>query len=163
MRQSPRPMVYIAAPLFSQAEREFNLRLRESLRDYVDVYLPQEDGGLFVEMVDSGLSVDDAACKVFVGDVRAIEACHYLLLVMDGRSIDEGAAFELGFAAAKQKVCVGLQTDMRRLLPIGNNPMISGALMTIFNDVGALSNWFKEQVDHYDTEGTAEHNLRRLL
>jgi nucleoside 2-deoxyribosyltransferase len=136
-----KPRLYLAAPLFSVAEREFNIKLRNELLPIVDVYLPQEDGGLFVEMVKQGMPVAKAAQRVFTGDLGAIDASDYVLVVMDGRAIDEGAAFELGYASAQQKTCVGLQTDMRRLLPIGNNPMITGALIHKFEDVQTLCAW----------------------
>jgi nucleoside 2-deoxyribosyltransferase len=66
--------------------------------------------------------------KVFEGDLEAIRNSDVLLMILDGRAPDEGACFELGYAYSLNKVCVGLQTDVRRLLTIGNNPMIVGAL-----------------------------------
>ena len=42
---------YLAGPLFSDAERTFNLRVAELLEDFLDVYLPQRDGGLMSEMI----------------------------------------------------------------------------------------------------------------
>jgi nucleoside 2-deoxyribosyltransferase len=143
--------LYLAGPLFSVAERDFNLRLRDALLPIVDVYLPQEDGGLFVEMVNEGMPLEQASRRVFEGDLRAINISNYVLIVMDGRSIDEGASFELGYASAMRKTCIGLQTDMRRLLPIGNNPMISGALERTFDDIKTLCAWLAEdarQVSH---------------
>lgn len=60
---------------------------------------------------------------------------------MDGRSIDEGASFELGYAFALGKVCVGLKTDNRTLLAIGDNPMIEVALRYICRDEQELFDW----------------------
>jgi nucleoside 2-deoxyribosyltransferase len=145
--------LYLAGPLFSLGEREFNIRLRDTLSPIVDVYLPQTDGGLFVEMVKKGTPVAQAAQRVFEGDLRAIAASHYILIVMDGRAIDEGAAFELGYASANRKTCIGLQTDMRRLLPIGNNPMITGALMQTFHDVETLCAWLADNARQHVIRG----------
>jgi hypothetical protein len=38
-------LVYLAGPLFSEAERGFNIRIRNILSKKYLVYLPQEDGG----------------------------------------------------------------------------------------------------------------------
>lgn len=133
--------LYLAGPLFSEAELTYNRYLKETLCPYFEVYLPQEDGGLMVTMVEDGIPVDAAAQKVFIDDTRAIKECDLLLIVLDGRSIDEGAAFELGFAFALGKQCIGLQTDMRRLLPLGNNPMLSCAISHTFQSVKELLSW----------------------
>ena len=135
--------MYLAGPLFSLAERTFNHNLRKLLSSYFDVYLPQEDGGLLVNMVNAGLPVKLASQKVFDIDVRAINECDLLLIILDGRSIDEGAAFELGYAHAKEKKCYGLKTDPRQLLAIGNNPMIDGPLERIFENIEDLLDWAK--------------------
>ncbi len=136
-----RPSVYVASPLFSLQERQWNVLLRDRLNECCDVYLPQEDGALLVELVASGMPVEEAKNRIFVTDLEAIDRCDILLLVMDGRVIDEGACFELGYAYSRGKVCVGLKTDVRSLLPIGDNPMISCALRTVFKDVEDISKW----------------------
>jgi nucleoside 2-deoxyribosyltransferase len=64
-----------------------------------------------------------------------------LLIVLDGRTVNEGASFELGVAYALEKTCLGLQTDPRRLLPIGNNPMIDAALSQVFASIHELICW----------------------
>jgi nucleoside 2-deoxyribosyltransferase len=136
-----KPRIYIAAPLFSVAEREFNRRVKELLSPYFSVYLPQEDGGLYVEMVAEGVPVKEAANRVFSTDVEALESCDFVLIILDGRTVDEGAAFELGFAFARDKPCLGLRTDPRQLLAIGNNPMIESAMNQVFADTASLLRW----------------------
>lgn len=127
-----KPFLYLAAPLFSAAERVFNQQLAARLASHFTVYLPQRDGGLFVELVrGKGISPDMAARQVFEADIKAINAANVLLAVLDGRTVDEGVALEVGYAYAIGKPCHGLQTDPRRLLPEGNNPMIAGALRGI--------------------------------
>jgi len=139
-----KPKLYFAAPLFSQAERTFNVMLEAHLSETFDVFLPQRDNHLFVELVASGLSIEAAQQRVFDGDLDAIEGSDVLLMVLDGRCIDEGACFELGFAYAMHKTCIGLQTDPRRLLPIGNNPMIERALSKSFQTVEELLHWARQ-------------------
>lgn len=130
--------LYLAAPLFSVAERSFNSFLSESLRRHCDVYLPQEDGALMPTLLESGHSVAHASKIVFKNDLNAIRQCDILLIVMDGRAIDEGACLELGIAYALGKKCIGLQTDFRRLASFGNNPMIEGALDCVYENIDSL-------------------------
>lgn len=70
-----KPKVYLAGPLFSEAERTFNHNLKKLLTPYFDVYLPQEDGGLMVDMIREGMDPKLAAQKVFDGDIKAMEKC----------------------------------------------------------------------------------------
>ena len=138
-----RPRIYLAGPLFSLAERTFNHNLKKMLTPYFDVYLPQEDGGLIVNMIKAGLPPKLASQKVFDIDIRAMNECDVVLIILDGRTIDEGAAFELGFAHAKGKPCYGLKTDFRQLLATGNNPMIDGPLEQTFESIEELLDWAK--------------------
>lgn len=135
--------VYLAAPLFSQAERIRNKSLRDAISRFANVYLPQEDGGLILDLVRDGMPVEQAKSEIFKLDIAAIRACDVLVIILDGRTVDEGASFELGYAFALGKTCVGLKTDPRMLLPIGDNPMIEAALRKLFSDDGELVNWIE--------------------
>jgi hypothetical protein len=115
--------------------------LKELLKPFFDIYLPQEDGGLISEMVQNGIELKTATHRVFLEDISAIKRCDLLLIILDGRSIDEGAAFELGFAYAYGKICFGIQTDTRRLFSDQNNPMIDCPIRYIFKNVEDLVNW----------------------
>ncbi len=133
--------LYLAGPLFSEAELAFNWTIRDLLKEYFDVYLPQEDGGLMVDMIKNGMSFLEAQRSVFISDIAAIKSTDYLLIILDGRSVDEGASFELGFAHALGKKCIGYQSDPRRLLPVGNNPMVEFALERILTSRSELLKW----------------------
>lgn len=136
-----RPLVYIAAPLFSEAELAFNIALANRIEVSLDVYLPQRDGGKVIDLVASGVDERAAYKSIFERDIHALDASAAVIIVMDGRAIDEGAAFELGYAYAHSKQCFGLQTDPRRLLPIGNNPMITVPLKGIFASIEEAGCW----------------------
>jgi nucleoside 2-deoxyribosyltransferase len=136
-----RPLVYLAAPLFSAAELAFNLALTERIETSLDVYLPQRDGGKLVDLIACGVDECAAYKSIFDRDLRALEAATAVVVVLDGRAIDEGAAFELGYAYARNKQCFGIQTDPRRLLPVGNNPMIEMPLRKIFSSVEDVGKW----------------------
>lgn len=123
--------VYIASPLFSEAEQRFNEELARSLSASFLIFLPQRDGKLLVDLIERGADPQAAKREIFENDLAALRRCDAIVPVLDGRTIDEGVAFELGIAHGLGKVCIGLQTDPRRLLPSGNNPMIDCALSEI--------------------------------
>ncbi|WP_425619451.1 nucleoside 2-deoxyribosyltransferase [Anatilimnocola sp. NA78] len=78
---------------------------------------------------------------VFQVDTEALSSCDVLLAILDGRTIDEGVAFEIGVAYAKGKTCIAFQCDCRRLLPSGNNPMIDRAIEAKFDNVVSIHSW----------------------
>jgi nucleoside 2-deoxyribosyltransferase len=141
-----RSKVYLAGPLFSEAEQAFNELVTHQLEEWAEVYLPQRDGGLMSEMLHNGVAVNVAARRVFQRDLSAIREADYVITILDGRAIDEGVGFELGVAFALAKRCIGLQTDSRRLATWGNNPMITGALEAVFHSVEDLVGWFRDEV-----------------
>lgn len=104
--------IFIAGPLFSQAEREFNLKLDKFLREYgFETILPQRDvGELWKHVKKHGRQ---AYQTIYEGDLRAIEEADIVIAVLDGPDVDSGTAFEVGYACAKGKPVIGLKTDMR--------------------------------------------------
>lgn len=108
--------IYLAAPLFSRAEQEFNLKLENELEALgFSVFMPQEDSNdteAAREEMDSN--------NIFKLNVEAIDACDILVAVLDGGTdVDSGTAWEIGYAYAKDKTVVGIKTDFRTLGPEG--------------------------------------------
>jgi nucleoside 2-deoxyribosyltransferase len=141
--------LYLAGPLFSEAEKKFNQVLKELLSRHFAVYLPQEDGDLLVELIAKGMAPDQAALRVFNHDVEEIGKCDVFLIILDGRAVDEGAAMELGLAYAANKKCYGLRTDPRQLLATGHNPMIACALTKTFCSIKELEKWADAQFQEH--------------
>ena len=166
-----KPRLYLAGPLFSEAERQFNMELKAKLKTWFDIYLPQEDGFLITDLIEEGFSNDAAKAVIFKRDVNEVIGCDVLLVVLDGRVVDEGAAFELGLGFAMGKECIGLQTDFRRLASFGNNPMVDCSLSHTFLDVASLCRWAetrheaKKKVSQYESAGlpVLEHRHNGLL
>lgn len=121
---------YLAAALFSQAEKEFNLRVDAVMRSLgLDTYLPQRDGGEAARLVRQGLDEHTVRQRLFDLDCAAIAECALFIVILDGRVPDEGACVELGMAFTRGKPCFGLQTDSRRFGGTdSNNLMIDYAL-----------------------------------
>lgn len=124
--------IYFAAPLFCQAERDYNLKLVEVLEahDYT-VFLPQRDGFLASEL--EGLTEEEKTKKIFAKDRDELLSADICFALLDGRAPDEGVCVELGIAYAKGKRCYGFKTDARSVeLDMDLNPMISGCLTKLF-------------------------------
>ena len=120
--------IYFAAPLFSEAERDFNARVTNELRkEGFDVFLPQENSEI-TEIPDTDEKRRKLLTGFFTKDIEAIDGSDVLLIVLDGRVPDEGACFELGYAYARGKICVGLKTDSRVSEMGTDNAMIVGSL-----------------------------------
>lgn len=137
--------VYLAAPLFSAAERGFNLELARKIEHVCDVHLPQRDGPLVEEDIRRGMDASRAAQCAFASDIAAIRRCDLLVAVLEGRVLDEGVCVELGFAKALRKAIVGLKSDERRAFPWGNNPMLDGCVDAWVRSPEELSTW----IEHY--------------
>ena len=136
--------IYFAAPLFSQAEREFNVKVTKILRENgFDVFLPQEYSG-DIDVPDTDEKRRKLLTGFFTKDIEAIESSDVLLIVLDGRVPDEGACFELGYAYASGKICVGLKTDSRVSEMGTDNAMIVGSLGdNIATDIDSLTTILK--------------------
>lgn len=142
---------YIAAPLFSQAEKDFNLTLDAMIHSLgITTYLPQRDGGEAARLVRQGLDEDAVRRQLFERDTRAVATCGLFVFVLDGRVPDEGACVELGMAYSLGKPCFGLQTDSRRFGGTdSNNLMIDYALgLRISHTVGELGEALLMWLDH---------------
>lgn len=100
--------IYLAAPLFSVAEREYNLYLKHFLNRYLyEVYLPQEEG-------DTNNTRDKNDQKtIFEHNVKAISESDIIVAVIDGADADSGTAWEMGYAYAHAIPVFALRTDFR--------------------------------------------------
>lgn len=124
--------VYLAAPLFSEAEREFNKKLRDAIRKLgFLVFLPQEDS--------NNLGVHGRQRQIYEKNVKAIDASDIIVAVLDGPDIDSGTAWEIGYACARNKKIIGLRTDFRTLGIEGRvNLMIENSLHSLCRNISEL-------------------------
>jgi len=116
--------VYLAAPLFSEAERDFNRRLRDEIKQAgFNVFLPQEDSNNIKEE-------KNRQEIIFNKNMEAIESSDVVVAVIDGTDVDSGTSWEIGYAFAKGKPLLGLRTDFRTLGVEGTvNLMIERSLV----------------------------------
>jgi len=103
--------VFLAAPIFSTAEREFNSKLAWMLRKMgYDVFLAQE-----LPLLSS--SSKEEKVKIFSMDIENLDNSDVVVAVLDGCDVDSGVAFEIGYAYAKGKPIIGVKTDHRCFSP----------------------------------------------
>ena len=135
--------VYIAGPLFSDGEREFNEKIDAVIRSCGhETYLPQRDGGIVADMPEL-IDGTPKELYVFRKDLENLKRCDLFLLLMDGRVPDEGACVALGFCLAHGKRCAGYKTDARSGYGGKDNIMIAGALETILHNEDELRSFFR--------------------
>ena len=129
--------VYLAGPLFSKAERNW-LRTVKAL-------LTQ--AGLIVIWPWERVEQDALNCSpspkqhIFEACRRAIHESDFMAAWLDGPLVDDGTAWEIGYAYAKGIPVYGLRTDLRRAGETSDsvvNCMIECACEKIFGSVDEL-------------------------
>lgn len=134
--------IYIAAPLFNVAEREFNEKINEILLSCGhETFLPQKAGGCVKDLPSE---IDDMPVRkyLFKLDCAHMDWCDTVLFVFDGRVPDEGACFELGYCYAKGKRCIGYKTDARCFIDGFDNVMLCGAPEIVLKNEDELRAYF---------------------
>ena len=103
--------IYFANALFSQAELNYNAQLAAKIRQLdqtIDLYLPQEN-----DSINNKQSYADSK-MIAQADTEKLLASDLMVAVLDGLSIDNGVASEIGVAYAKEIPIIGLYTDTRQ-------------------------------------------------
>ena len=122
--------VFLAAPLFSKSERDFNLKVASALRaEGYEVWLAQES-----PFINEGTVKEKK--QIFGTDISALKASDVIVAILDGIDVESGVAFELGYAHSKGKPIIGLKTDYRTFSRIEKvNLMIEVPLVKICSDI----------------------------
>jgi nucleoside 2-deoxyribosyltransferase len=103
--------IYFAGPLFTAAERDWNVAFVGALRSRAhEVFLPQEQ--------EPGRD----AAGIFSTDVAGIDWADCIVAIMDGADPDSGTCWEVGYAYRKKPIVL-VRTDIRR--NAGYNSMLS--------------------------------------
>jgi len=125
--------IYVAGPLFAEAERAWLDRLAERLRaEGFECFVPHENFGELTDLTPA---------EVFRVDAAGVRDANVLLAWLDGPSIDDGTACEVGLFAElvrsdgdRYRGIVGLVTDLRlerrrgRAVGDGMNLFVIGAI-----------------------------------
>ncbi len=94
--------IYLAAPLFSSAERAWNDRLATLLESFGnEVFLPQREEAREL-----------TARRIFEVDRNGIDSSDVVVAIMDGPDPDSGTCWECGYAYGKKPIVL-IRTDFR--------------------------------------------------
>ena len=94
--------IYLAAPLFTSAERAWNKELELLLRQFGhQIFLPQEKE-----------SSERTAKAIFDGDRAGLDWADVVVAIVDGPDPDSGTSWECGYAYSKKPIML-MRTDFR--------------------------------------------------
>jgi nucleoside 2-deoxyribosyltransferase len=118
-------VIYLAAPVFSQVERQYNRRLAERLEARLprcQVILPQD-----FRVGPEGAPFNDRRhlAGIHRRCIESLRGADLLLAILDGADADSGVAYEVGYARALGKPVLGLRTDYRQSQVKGLNVMLA--------------------------------------
>lgn len=101
--------IYLAAPLFSEAQRVYNAGLADILTSqYYAVHLPQN-------AEDTATSRSENRERlIYQWNLDALRSSDIVVAVIDGSDADSGTAWEMGYATALGKRVIAIRTDFRR-------------------------------------------------
>jgi nucleoside 2-deoxyribosyltransferase len=104
--------IYLAGPLFTTAEQEFNRQLCAALQHAGhEVWLPQEHEPR-----------ERTAKAIFEEDVAGLDASDVIVANMDGPDPDSGTCWEIGYAYRKKPIVL-YRTDFRQAGDAANAPV----------------------------------------
>lgn len=112
--------IYLAGPLFTTPERDWNARLAARLMAAGhDVFLPQANP-----------ATEPTGRAIFLKDLEGLDWADGVVAIMDGPDPDSGTSWECGYAYARRKPVVLFRSDFRgsgdaRGIPF--NAMLIGA------------------------------------
>jgi len=114
--------IYLAGPLFSLAEREFNIlfaQMIESGMKNVEVILPQERAAKF-------LSLENGMKLIFKDCLKMVDEADIVVAVLDGPD-----------AYSVKTPIIGVRTDFRISEDRGLNLMLSNICSTLIIDISS--------------------------
>jgi nucleoside 2-deoxyribosyltransferase len=98
----PAKPIYLAAPLFSKAEQNFNAHLGEYLAETgYTVFLPQNEC--------AGLTLENIYRTCLAG----LQTARIVVAILDGADADSGTCWECGHAVALGIPVIAVRTDFR--------------------------------------------------
>ncbi|MBN1257520.1 MAG: nucleoside 2-deoxyribosyltransferase [Planctomycetes bacterium] len=116
--------IYLAAPLFSQMERQWNRGFAEELEKNlpeIEILLPQDF------RIEGKFNSPEHFGEIFQKCIEGVRASAAVVAILDGDDVDSGVALEIGLAYALKIPVIGVRTDYRDNQEKGVNLMISRA------------------------------------
>ena len=135
-------IIYLAGPLFTAAEREFNSRLAESIkkkRNDLIVLLPQETAVKFKNYKNKNQ-------EIFRDCIDSINKADIIVALLEGADADSGTSVELGYAYSKGKAILGIRTDFRISEEKGLNLMLPFSCTELYLDTSATIDTIADKI-----------------
>ena len=96
------PTIYLAAPLFSRAEQEFNFSLYNTLKTAgYQVFLPQQE------------CANKQGENIYNTCLAGLKSAAVVVAILDGADADSGTCWECGYAAGQGIPIIAVRTDIR--------------------------------------------------
>lgn len=130
--------IYQAGPLFTEGEQMWHKHCKAILESHGhEVIWPFE---LFTQedVIEWGA---DAPKRIMEIDKEALEKCKIVVALLDGPMVDDGTAWEIGYAYAQNKPIIGIRTDFRQGGDTSHsvvNAMIEGSCELIVKTIDEL-------------------------
>ena len=138
MTMKSKPRLYLAGPLFSEAKQDWHRKTKARLQaEGYEVVWPFE---LF-NQAEIAAWGDAAPAKVMEYCRDALASCDQVVALLDGPQVDDGTAWEVGFAHARGIPVVGIRTDFRAAGDVAGalvNAMIHASCRVIARNVEEL-------------------------
>ncbi len=144
--------LYLAAPLFTCAEMEFNKALKDRIfhGTRFDVILPQEECK----------GIKDKK-EIYDRNVVGVQKSRIVVAILDGADSDSGTSFECGIAVSNEIPIIGLRTDFRGTGDDGGlNLMLSQSCSIVVNNRDLLINTLIEIQDHDEYNHVLDERLK---
>jgi nucleoside 2-deoxyribosyltransferase len=135
-------IIYLAGPLFTIAEREFNSQLAESIgkkRNDLIVILPQEKAVKFRNSKNKNK-------EIFQDCIDSINKADVIVAILEGADADSGTSVELGYAYSKEKAILGIRTDFRISEEKGLNLMLPFSCTELYLDTSATIDTIADEI-----------------
>lgn len=139
-------IVYLAGPLFSHADQAWHRAAKSRIEAETGhtVIWPFE---LFDQAEIARWGLD--APRVIMADCRdALAASGLMIALLDGAQVDDGTAWEVGFAHARGIPVIGIRTDFRQAGDVPGatvNAMIQASCAVIVKTVDDLIDVLKRR------------------
>jgi nucleoside 2-deoxyribosyltransferase len=110
--------IYLAGPLFSEAERDWMRKLKGQIEDLaaksgraVQVVWPNE----LITLEEINALGESAKHEIFSRCMFHLADADLVIAILDGSQVDDGTAWEIGyFYALKRGKIIGIRTDFRQ-------------------------------------------------
>jgi len=103
------PLVYLAGPLFDEGERWF--------MEQLDALVVASGYRTFLPHRDNPPKTSENVPEIFANDRQGIDDATIVVANLNGVTTDDGTAWEIGYAYARNKTLIGLHTDWRSRFP----------------------------------------------